>query len=215
MKKNVEFALAARRGIAVVAGTVLAVGAAAAGAGVASAAPVTKTLSYTCAFPLIGNGQVSTDIAVTLPDAAVVGQPIEATDFSAAVSVPEETVNGFDLLGAATVEGSATVTAVVTDGAGSAQDVVIQDLPVPSTPIPESGALVVTAAGPVPAVTPDAAGDATIAVAETFTSKLTPKKADGSETALGTFDLTCTVDAGQDAVLGTVPVAEAAVAHRS
>ncbi|WP_243788018.1 DUF6801 domain-containing protein [Saccharopolyspora gloriosae] len=215
MKKNVDFALAGRRGFAVVAGMVLAVGTAAAGASVAAAAPVTKTLSYTCQFPLIGDGQVSTDIAVTLPDSAAVGQPIEATDFSAAVSVPEETVNGFDVLGAATVEGTATVTAVVTDGAGAAQDVVLQDLPVPSTPIPESGPLVVTAAGPVPAVTPDAAGDATVAVAETFTSKLTPKKADGSDTALGTFDLTCTVDAGQDVVLGTVPVSEAAVAHRS
>ncbi|GAA3359911.1 DUF6801 domain-containing protein [Saccharopolyspora gregorii] len=213
MHLNAERSRTARRGAALAAGVALA--ATAIGTGTAAAEPVTTTLGYTCDFPLIGKGPVSTDIAVTLPDSAVAGQPIEATDFSAAVTVPEDTVNGFDLVGAATVEGSATVTAVVTDGAGAAQDVVIRDLPVPSAPIPDSGPLVVTAAGPVPAVTPAAAGAATVSVADSFTATLTPKKADGSGTLLGTFDLTCTVDPGQDLVLGTVAVTEAAVAHRS
>lgn len=204
------FPVAARKVGAVTAGVAIGLGSALWGAGAASAGPVTKTLSYTCEFPLVGPGPVRVDIGLTLPDQAVVGQPATATDLTAAVSVPEETVNGFDLLGATTVEGSASVTSTVTDSAGTAQDIVIGDMPVPQTPIPESGDLVVTATGEVPPVTVGVAGDATVAVSDSFTSKLTPRKADGSETELGTFDLVCTVDPGQDPVLGVIPVQPAA-----
>lgn len=205
---------AVRKAGAVTAGVAIGLGSLLWGASVASAGPVTKTLSYTCEFPLVGPGQVSVDVGLTLPDQAVVGEPSTATDFSAAVTVPEETVNGFDLLGATTVEGSAVITSVVTDSAGTAQDVVIPDAVVPQTPIPETGDLVVTATGDVPPVTIDVAGDASVAVSETFTSTLTPRKADGSETELGTFDLVCTVDEGQDLVLGSIPVQEAAAVTR-
>ncbi|MFB9907533.1 DUF6801 domain-containing protein [Allokutzneria oryzae] len=180
-----------------------------AGAGVAVAGPVSTTLTYSCEFPLIGPYDVSTKIDVTLPDSGTVGQPVQATNLSVTVTVPEDVVAALAIFEAATVDGTATAGAVVTDSAAQAQDLALS-LTVPSAVIPPTGPLPVLATGTVPPATVANAGTATVSVAPTYQARLTPKKADGSQTDLGTFDLPCTANpATQDRTLGTIPIAAA------
>lgn len=193
------------RTAAVLAGLALAL----VGTGVAHAAPVSKTLTYTCEFPLIGADQLQVTISVNLPDSAKVGQPAQATDFKVSVLVPERIVEAFDLFEAKSLDGSAVARFDVKDAAGVSKNVEIPGLTVPSTPIPDTGDLTVPAFGDVPPVTVDNAGQAEVIIGAGFEGKLTPRKADGSPTELGTFDLPCTVDAGQDRKLGEYPVAAA------
>ncbi|WP_143261472.1 DUF6801 domain-containing protein [Allokutzneria sp. NRRL B-24872] len=179
------------------------------GGGVAVAGPVSTTLTYSCDFPLIGPYDVSTKIDVTLPDSGTVGQPVQATDLKVTVTVPEDVVAALAIFEAATVAGSATAGAVVTDSAGQAQDLALS-LNVPSVVIPPTGPLPVLALGAVPPATVATAGTAKVSVAPTYNATLTPRKADGSETDLGTFDLPCTASpATQDRTLGTIPIASA------
>ena len=179
------------------------------GGGVAAAGPVSTTLTYSCDFPLIGPYDVSTKIDVTLPGSGTVGRPFQATDLKVTVTVPEDVVAALAIFEAATVAGTATAGAVVTDSGGQAQDLALS-LTVPSAVIPPTGPLPVLATGTVPPATVATAGTATVAVAPTYKATLTPRKADGSETDLGTFDLPCTASpATQDRTLGTVPIASA------
>ncbi|MGW0522405.1 DUF6801 domain-containing protein [Crossiella sp. NPDC003009] len=193
------------RTTAVLAGLALA----AVGAGVAQAVPVTKTLTYTCEFPLIGPDELQVTISVNLPDSAVVGQPAQATDFKVSVLVPERIVEAFDLFEAKSLDGSAVAHFDVKDAAGVSKTVDINGMTVPSTPIPDTGDLTVPATGDVPPTTVDNPGQAQAIVSGGFDAKLTPRKADGSPTELGTFDLPCKENPGQDLKLGEIPVAAA------
>ncbi|MBP2477787.1 hypothetical protein JOF53_006659 [Crossiella equi] len=193
------------RTAAVLAGAALAL----TGTGIAQAAPVTKTLTYTCEFPLIGPDQMQVTISVNLPDSAVVGQPAQATNFTVSVLVPEHIVEAFDLFEAKSLDGSAVANFSVKDAAGVSKQVNIPGMVVPSTPIPDTGDLTVPASGNVPPTTIDNAGNAEAIVGDNFEATLTPRKADGSPTELGTFTLPCGVNAGQDQKLGNIPVAAA------
>ncbi|MCP2169313.1 DUF6801 domain-containing protein [Goodfellowiella coeruleoviolacea] len=209
MRPNGLLVRARRVGVVAAVGLLAGLGSGLFGSGVAAAATVTKTLNYTCEFPLIGPGPLSVAIKVTFPNSGVVNQPIQATGFSATVTVPADTVDVLRLLDGATVEGSAAANVRVTDGAGTSQAVAIPNLNVPVTAVPPTGDMVVVASGPVPAFTVTHAGNAAINVGD-FTSDLLPKKADGSLTELGPLHLDCVVDAGQNTLLTSIPVAASA-----
>lgn len=172
-----------------------------AGVGTGAAAPVQvdKTLTFTCPFPLIGNQVLSTRIRATIDAPTSVGGELKTTDFSATVTVPPTATQGLTLVGAATVEGSAEA-GVTLDNAGSKLDIKIPGLTVPKTPVPAEGAFDVVASGPVPTAVIPKAGTTTVTVGN-YSTTLTPKKADGTDTGLGTFTSNCVLDPGQDPTL--------------
>ena len=165
------------------------------GAGVGSAATATLTLVYSCPFPLIGTQDMSVKIDVAdLPDEAVVGSPIPEARVTATATVPEPATQGLALVGAATVEGTAKARTRV-DNAGFALDIV-PNLTVAKTPVPSSGAFDTIASGTTPPVSFPNAGLTTIDIGD-FETTLTPRRADGSLTGLGTFTSPCTLKPGQ------------------
>ncbi|QQQ78935.1 hypothetical protein IOD16_11205 [Saccharothrix sp. 6-C] len=165
------------------------------GAGVGSAATARLTLVYNCPFPLIGAQDMSVEIVVEdLPDTAVVGEPVPEARVTATATVPELATQGLRLVGAVSVEGTASAQTVV-DNAGLVLDIV-PDLTVAKTAVPESGAFDTVATGTTPSLSFPFAGATTIDVGD-FVTTLTPRTADGSETGLGTFTSPCTLKPGQ------------------
>ncbi|MGW0522395.1 DUF6801 domain-containing protein [Crossiella sp. NPDC003009] len=173
----------------------------------AASGPITKTLTYTCEFPLIGPSQLTTKIDVTMPETVKVGELMRTTNFSATITVPEATAQALLLFEAETIEGDAEAMLAV-DANGALIDVTLPGLRIPSTPVPKTGDLVTVARGPVPGIGVRAPGHIGVSVGD-HVSKLTPRKADGSPTELGTFDLACKQDAGQDPLLAKIPVTAA------
>lgn len=190
LKRTGRHALGALTVVAAVVGSV-----AFAGAGTGTAATASLTLVYSCPFPLIGTQDMSVKIDVAdLPDAAVVGEPIPASRVTATATVPPTATQGLALVGAATVEGTAKATTRI-DNAGAVLDVV-PNLVVAKTNVPASGAFDTVATGTTPPVSFTNAGLTTMSVGN-FSTTLTPRRADGSETGLGTFTSDCTLKPGQ------------------
>ncbi|WP_156756807.1 DUF6801 domain-containing protein [Actinokineospora pegani] len=176
------------------------------GGGTGTPVTVDKVLDFTCPFPLINEQQLRVQIKATLTPPAAAGGNLTTTDFAAIATVPPTATQGLSLVGAKTIAGSA-VANVVADNAGTEIKVNIPGLNIPSTDVPASGEFSVTASGDVPPqVIPDA-GETVVSVAD-FTTTLTPKTADGSDTGLGTFDAPCTLLPGQDAVIARFTVGE-------
>jgi hypothetical protein len=165
----------------------------------AAGTPVSKTLAFTCPFPLIGNQTLSVRIQAVMAVPSAVGGDLVTTDFTATATVPPTATQGLALVGAATIAGTAQA-GVTLDEAGTPLDITIPGLTVPSTPVPASGSFDTVASGPVPTATITRAGTTTVTVGG-FSTTLTPKKADGSPTGLGTFTSDCTLNPGQDAQL--------------
>ncbi|KAA9153513.1 hypothetical protein FPZ12_034255 [Amycolatopsis acidicola] len=199
-RRTKKWAAAATSGL-VVAGT--AVTAVLLGAGTGSAAPVSLTLNYSCPFPLIGTQQLSVKISADVPATATVGEPTPAFDVTTVSTVPATATQGLALVGAATVEGSAQAGSTVT--APEATIPVTVPATIPVTPVPASGTFDVTATGSAPSLTFTQAGTATITVGD-INLTLHPKKADGTDTGLGTFDSACTQVAGQNNTLATIDI---------
>ncbi|MDQ2589229.1 5'-nucleotidase, partial [Saccharothrix yanglingensis] len=169
------------------------------GAGVGSAATAELTLVYNCPFPLIGAQDMSVRIVVEdLPDNPAVGEETPATRVTATATVPDLATQGLALVGAATVEGTAKARTTI-DNAGSTIDIV-PDLVVARTNVPASGPFDTIATGSTPPVTFPNAGRTTITIGD-FETTLTPLRADGTETGLGTFTSPCTLNPGQDTLL--------------
>ncbi|ONI85150.1 hypothetical protein ALI22I_30165 [Saccharothrix sp. ALI-22-I] len=165
------------------------------GAGVAQAATASLTLVYSCPFPLIGTQDMSVKIVVAdLPDTAVVGRPIPASKVTATATVPANATLGLSLVGAKTVEGTAT-SQTRFDNAGTPVDVVA-NLTVAKTNVPSSGTFDTIATGGTPPATFTKAGTTTITVGN-FSTTLTPRRADGTTTGLGTFTSNCTLKPNQ------------------
>lgn len=176
----------------VTAGAMLTTAGVLAGAGTGVAAPPAElTLVYSCPFPLIGVKDMSVKITVTgLPDKPVAGQPTPEVDVTAVATVPADATAGLKLVQAATIEGKASAD-VKLDNAGLALDLKVP-LDFPKTNIPDSGPFDVNAKGKAPSFSLPNPGRTTIDVGN-FLTTLTPKKADGTPTGLGTFDSACTI----------------------
>ncbi|SFP51987.1 hypothetical protein SAMN05421810_102828 [Amycolatopsis arida] len=166
---------------------------------------VNKSLNFSCEFPLVGQRSVTAQITATFPDSVPAGTPIDVTGFNVAVEIDAEITDAMRLVGAATVEGTAAPNVDV-DINGTPLGVRLNGMRIPSTPVPESGSMTVNIVGEVPSLTVQSAGQVSFAVGDEFSGRVTPRRADGSETSLGTFDLPCTMDAGQDPSLATVTV---------
>ncbi|AHH99686.1 hypothetical protein KALB_6326 [Kutzneria albida DSM 43870] len=164
------------------------------GAGTSMAAPVTLTQNYTCPFPLIGNQTIKVVVTSDIPSSIPVGQATGVFNIKAVSTVPETATQGLNLVGATSIEG----TAVSGDEVVAPEATLPVNVPVniAKTDIPASGAFDIVATGQTPSLTFSKAGSATINV-KTLKLTMTPKKADGSPTGLGTFDSACTLNSGE------------------
>lgn len=175
-----------------------------AGAGTGLAATGSLTLNYTCPFPLLGAQDMTVKVQVDqLPDEAVVGQPTPEALVTATATVGSTPTWGLNLFGAKTIQGTAQAITLI-DNAGTATEVA-PALAVPTTAVPATGTFDAVATGSFAPLTFANAGTTTYSVGS-FSTALTPRKADGTETSLGTLNLTCTLKPGQNTLLYTVQV---------
>ncbi|WP_035279799.1 DUF6801 domain-containing protein, partial [Actinokineospora spheciospongiae] len=173
------------------------------GGGTSSAAPVSLTLNYSCPFPLIGNQDIKVVINTDLPTSVAVGEQTGAFDIQAITTVSGTATQGLSLVGAATVEGTALAGATV-----AAPDITLPvnvPIAVPKTNVPASGAFDIPATGSTPSLSFQKPGEAKITLGD-LKLTLSPKRADGTLTGLGTFDSLCTVVPGQNVTLATFQI---------
>ena len=166
------------------------------GSGIAAAdVPVDNFLNWSGVFPIIGKlDPITTETVTTLPSPVTVGQ--QSANFAVSVKVTAPALAGTGLrdVQAATLQGTASVTVSGTDSAGQTYTEVVS-LTIPSTPTPAAGQpLTFTATGTafIPAIAHAGSGSLSVSAAST---KLDPKKADGSDTVLKTFTVNLTKDA--------------------
>lgn len=200
----------ARGGVRVAAvGAILAATSVAAGAGAAIGPQVTsKTLAYTCAFPS-GPQQVSALISATLPATATVGQPIQPTAASLAITLPAFETRRLAGRHATSVTATASL-AITTAWTGGSATSTWADLAAPTTRVPAKGGLTLTATGPVPPVTVTAPGAASVTAAG-LSLTLNPRVAtsDTMARAPAPIHAQCTPASGGNTTLATVTVTNA------
>jgi hypothetical protein len=173
------------------------------GAATAQAAESSLALSYTCTFPVIGSRPVTATYGQDLPVSVTQGVTNGPSGATADIVLPAGVTKGLNLVGAATVSGSAVAVQSVTNGAARFGGPVRYT--VPGTPVPASGTFTMHAAGTFPPVAYPNEGTASISVGD-LSLTLTPLDRRGRPTVLGTFTAPCAQVAGQDNVLGTFPV---------
>lgn len=188
---------ALRRGLATGASVAVATAGLAAFAPTASAASAAVVFDCTTAT---GVKQFTTVADTDLPATVPFGQTLDVKS-TATVTVPDEVRNTlYGFLGARTVEGNAVVRSTL-NGAPLAD--ITETVPV--TPVPDSGPLVVDAAGPAPQFKAEKVGTNVIKVV-TYTANLTFRDGDGDETLLSPMSIPCTPQAGQDLTVDSVVV---------
>ncbi|MDQ7805111.1 hypothetical protein Q5425_15300 [Amycolatopsis sp. A133] len=177
----------------------------------AASTPIDKKLSFTCPFPLIGQQRLDVAIKASFDVPAAPGGTFTTSDLAVSVTVPDKSTRGLALVGAASIEGTAS--AGVTLANGSLTLPLSLPLTVAKTAVPASGPFTTPATGSVPPVQLPNAGKTTLTIGD-FSARLTPKKADGSFTGLGSFTSDCTLDPGQDPVLLSFDLGSAPTQHR-
>jgi hypothetical protein len=172
--------------------------------------PIDKELSFTCPFPLIGKQKLAVEVKASFEVPSAPGGTFTTSDLTVSVTVPDKSTRGLALVGAASIEGTAS--AGVTLANGSLTLPLNLPLTVAKTAVPPSGAFTTQATGSVPPVQLPNAGRTTLTIGD-FSTRLTPKKADGSFTGLGSFTSDCTLDPGQDPVLLSFDLGAAQTEH--
>ncbi|GAB3883714.1 hypothetical protein GCM10029964_043540 [Kibdelosporangium lantanae] len=164
---------------------------------------VNKTLNYTCNFPSSGPQTVTGTITGSIPASGAHGTRLQP-NLSISATIPTAVADVLRGANAATVSGKGQVDAAAAYN-GSNITVGIPSN-VPSTTVPASGPITGTIAPLVPSISVPNAGSIALAAGPELHGTFTPLQADGTPTSLGTFDVPCTLDAGQDPALGTITV---------
>ncbi|NUT94322.1 MAG: hypothetical protein HOY78_20100, partial [Saccharothrix sp.] len=188
------------------------VGGLAIGTGTGTAAAGELNQTYTCTFPLIGDQTVAVNIKTrdNQPASIATGTFTPVIEITAISNAGPNATQGLRLVGAETIQGVARATSTV-DAPGAQGDLTVQvTTNVPKQPIPASGDLVVNAAGVAPGLRFDQPGTATLSVTD-LELEMTPLKADGTPTGLGTFVAPCTPAPNQPTILQTYEVTGAPV----
>jgi hypothetical protein len=142
-----------------------------------------------------------------------VGQHSQSLDITALASVPPVELDVLSSFGASSIEGSAEAPVEVHAPQGDIAATVT--LVVPRTAVPSSGSAEIRATGTPPLLTPSQPGDGDITAGNTLSLQFTPLTASGGETGLGTLNATCTLDPGQNQVLGSFVITRPAPAART
>ncbi|SDD66699.1 DUF6801 domain-containing protein [Actinokineospora iranica] len=166
---------------------------------------VVRPLALNCQHPLLVLDEVVAEITATFPGRVAVGEPIRTTGFGVAVTLDRAVVTGLALVGAATVEGTA-VAGVDLDVNGTEIGIALPGLTFPATPVAPHQTADLAITGPVPAFTVKRPGVVRIGIGDGVTVTVTPRRADGTLTGLGVFDVPCRVAPGQDLAMATIPV---------
>ncbi|WP_130345603.1 DUF6801 domain-containing protein [Herbihabitans rhizosphaerae] len=163
--------------------------------------PVDKTVDYRMPMPLLGNilVNVRTSAEITKPTRA--GGELRVTNLRQSITLPPNVVLAMHQVGAATMEISGGPGLVV-DNAGTALPIPCGQATFPSTPVPPTGqSFTLTAALTCQPVVLPNAGPSKVALVDAFDATVTPRRADGSVTPLGTFTSPSTLEPGADPVL--------------
>ncbi|MBA1145864.1 choice-of-anchor D domain-containing protein [Ectothiorhodospiraceae bacterium WFHF3C12] len=177
-------------------------------AGTASAEPVSLTLDYTCPFPLIGEQTITAEINTDIAAEVTAPSELGPFDIEATTTVPAAAVEGLSLVGATTIEGTATNESTVVTPAREIPQTV--NLTIPQSGFPdEPQAFTVPASGSTSVVSIEAqdVGDGQVTVGG-LTLDMTARLPDGSiaPAPVGEFTAECTQVAGQDNVLQSFTV---------
>ncbi|GAB3487927.1 hypothetical protein FB471_4011 [Amycolatopsis cihanbeyliensis] len=173
---------------------------------------VSKELTYTCTFPLVGPQPVTATVSVDLPTSAAVGERIQPTGLAIDFTLSENIVTAFRLIGAATMEADGVADVDVAFG-GRTLTMGVPNLKAPKQDIPASGPMSSSMTGPMPSFILYEPGSLEIGAGQQFFASATALDENGNDTALGNpIDIPCTQDAGQDAHLGTIEVTGAPTA---
>lgn len=167
------------------------------GTGIASAdVAVNQSLNWSGNFPIIGTlDPINTVTTATIPSPVTVGTASPDFPVSVVIDSPPLATQGLQIVGAATVSGTADVTVRATDSAGVKTDTVVH-LTIASTPTPAAGSDLVLDATGITHIPPIAnAGNVALTVLSPASTTLTPLDANGNPTALGTFTVSLTQDA--------------------
>ncbi|SDC52911.1 Fibronectin type III domain-containing protein [Actinokineospora iranica] len=175
------------------------------GTGTGTADPASLTLGHQCPFPLIGDQPTTLKIDTDLPATMPVGAPTGERQVTTTLTIPS---TGLSLVGASALTGEAHLTlhAKVTFGSTVIPIAVPVDLATEGTPSLNPSTTLV-GAGRFPSLVFPESGAAAVDITETdLVMRLTPRKPDGSDTGLGTFDTVCRQNPGQPTRLATVSV---------
>ncbi|MDQ8045701.1 MAG: DUF6801 domain-containing protein [Solirubrobacteraceae bacterium] len=186
----------------------------------ASAQAADLTLNYACTYPLIGAQPLSIAINATIPSSVPAGSGSGVFDIKATATASGNTPSGINILGAKTLEGTATAKATFTIP-GSNVPALTVPITIPQQSVGGSGNIVINATGSTPSVKLPNPGTAKVTVdslslnliARDAAGKAIPVQKPGAADSDGnpdTFDVTCTLNpSGQSTTLATIPVTDA------
>lgn len=168
---------------------------------VAPAQAVTPSLTYTCTSPVFTGPKQLTMVADTdAPQRIAFGETVTPTA-TGAITVPEDvTATIRDTVMAKKVDGKADVAAKVD---GNARP---WTLTVPQTNVPPTGALTLVGTGSAGDFTGNKVGNIYDIAVGDFTATLNLYNANGTPSTPPTAQITCVLDPGQNAAVGTVKV---------
>ncbi len=154
-------------------------------------------LNYNCSIPILGAKTFTLVMDTDAPATLVPGTASPVLNAAAKVTVPADVADSMrSVLGAKSIDGSATSKTTLDAVAQSSA------LTIPATPVPDSGAMTLAAAGPMYAVTAGVEGTTHTIAAGDFTATMNLKKANGSDA--GSFEIPCVAAAGQNMVVDTI-----------
>ncbi|ANB10413.1 hypothetical protein SAM40697_6460 [Streptomyces ambofaciens] len=195
------------RGAAIAAFVVLAATVPAA-AGAAGTQEVDAALPYTCLFPS-GRQPATVQVTAAFPERVAPGEPIEPSDVTTTVELPEPAVADLVALGAAGVRAATRLSVGVAQGEATAEATWRGGTE--PTRLTATGPLTLTATGDVPSVTGQGAGELTM-TAGGFALDLALTTTDGGSTDPASVTVDCTLadEAPDDGRLATVQVGTSA-----
>ncbi|MGW5679090.1 DUF6801 domain-containing protein [Streptomyces sp. NPDC003860] len=169
-------------------------------------------LAYTCVFPT-GKRSVDVTVAARLPATGAPGRPLAVEDVTTEVTLSAEA--GAELVGLSAAEVTATTRlAVALAQRRHRADVTWEGAPAGAVTVPAPGSedgerVRLTAAGPVPVVTPGDTGPLTF-TARALAVDLALRTADGAPAEPPTLALDCTPDFGRAGRLASVDIRDRA-----
>ena len=181
-----------RRGAVVVTGGLVSLGTALLGAGVGSAATLSKTLNYSCNLPIVGVTTIPVTLRITFPDTITAGGTVTSTVVTD-VGVPLNVQQALPIIGGTSADLAATLRTTWSGAITATADGTID---VKGATPPASGPWVITAPSTYPAVPAPTAGTATL-TAGGIDVVLTPRTAAGGLTGLGVVNSSCTLIAAR------------------
>jgi hypothetical protein len=193
------------RGLKLAATAVLLAGTGAAVYGSASASSqqvISSSFSYACRLPS-GQQTISVLVKATFPQAAVAGQAIQPTGTGITVTLPHALVSKLASPAAPVAMTAQLDTTIAVNGKSATAP--WANLGSGLSQVPATGSLTLTASGTAPGVTIAAPGDATVSAAG-LSFLLASVGADGSATGHAATPTQCTLTAGQNATLASIPV---------